>query len=114
MSRKIMQQALEALETLDAGDSYKTHNAATALRQAIAQAEKQEIVAFRHWIKVDNEMFPQLTLMPRTDKDEPLYTAPPRKPWVGLTEDEVFSCFAMPNMFALAHAVEIKLKDKNT
>lgn len=40
--------------------------------------------------------------------------APPRKPWVGLTEDEVFSCFAMPNMFALAHAVEIKLKDKNT
>jgi hypothetical protein len=41
-------------------------------------------------------------------------TSPPRKPWVGLTEDEIFSCFAMPDMFALAHAVEIKLKDKNT
>jgi hypothetical protein len=37
-----------------------------------------------------------------------------RKPWVGLTEDEIFSCFAMPDMFALAHAVETKLKEKNT
>ena len=30
-------QALEALETLDCGDSYKTHNAATALREALAE-----------------------------------------------------------------------------
>jgi hypothetical protein len=42
------------------------------------------------------------------------YAAPPRKPWVGLTEDEVFSCFAMLDMFALAHAIEAKLKEKNT
>ena len=44
MSIKAMKQALEALETLNSGDSYKTHNAATALRQAIAEAEKQEPV----------------------------------------------------------------------
>jgi predicted Fe-S protein YdhL (DUF1289 family) len=42
MSIETMKQALEALETLNSGDSYKTHNAATALRQAIEQAEKQE------------------------------------------------------------------------
>jgi hypothetical protein len=39
MSLSAMKQALEALETLNSGDSYKTHNAATALRQAIAEAE---------------------------------------------------------------------------
>jgi hypothetical protein len=46
MSISAMKQALEALETLNSGDSYKTHNAATALRQAIEQAEKQEPVAW--------------------------------------------------------------------
>ena len=46
MSIEAMKQALEALETLNSGDSYKTHNAATALRQAIAEAEKQEPVAW--------------------------------------------------------------------
>jgi hypothetical protein len=46
MSIEAMKQALEALETLNSGDSYKTHNAATALRQAIAEAEKQEAVAW--------------------------------------------------------------------
>jgi len=40
MSIEVMKQALEALETLNSGDSYKTHNAASALRQAIEEAEK--------------------------------------------------------------------------
>ena len=40
MSIEAMKQALEALETLNSGDSYKTHNAASALRQAIVEAEK--------------------------------------------------------------------------
>ncbi len=34
--RKAAEQALEALESLDCGDTYKTHNAASALRQALA------------------------------------------------------------------------------
>ena len=33
--RKAAEMALEALETLDVGDSYRTHNAASALRQAL-------------------------------------------------------------------------------
>jgi hypothetical protein len=45
MSKEAMKLALEALETLNSGDTYKTHNAATALRQAIEQAQKQEPVA---------------------------------------------------------------------
>ena len=34
-----MKLALEALETLPAGSSYKTHNAASALRQALEQPD---------------------------------------------------------------------------
>ena len=37
--REVMQMALDALETLNAGDSYKTHNAAKALRDRLAQPE---------------------------------------------------------------------------
>lgn len=37
--REAMKLALEALETLPAGSSYKTHNAASALRQVL-QKEK--------------------------------------------------------------------------
>ena len=37
--RKASEMALEALESLDVGDTYKTHNAASALRQALAQPD---------------------------------------------------------------------------
>ena len=48
----------------------------------------------------------------------PFYTAPPRKPWVGLTEDEqyqiVTQCGAMSADWQdFVIAVEQKLKDKN-
>jgi hypothetical protein len=50
----------------------------------------------------------------------PLYTAPPRKPWQGLTDDEIDACFedhgwASSAMYYLvANALEFKLKEKNT
>ena len=53
MSISAMKQALDVLETLNNGDSYKTHNAATALRQAIAEAE---------WIGLDKETMRNTTL----------------------------------------------------
>ena len=37
--RLAAEQALEALESLDCGDTYKTHNAASALRQALAEPD---------------------------------------------------------------------------
>jgi len=86
----------------------------TMLYTAPPQTEKQEIVAFRHWIKVDDEMFPQLTLMPRTDKDEPLYTAPPRKEWVGLTELEVKHYNNRLSGSNVAQEIESKLRERNT
>jgi hypothetical protein len=59
MSIETMKQALEALETLNSGDSYKTHNAATALRQALAEAEKQEPVQWATEAKLKEKNVPQ-------------------------------------------------------
>jgi hypothetical protein len=49
----------------------------------------------------------------------PLYTTPPQRTWVGLTIDEreqiQQECFGkVPHHVAFAHAVEAKLKEKNT
>ena len=48
---------------------------------------------------------------------EPLYTTPPQREWVGLTDDtEIFAISnTMPyaNRFEFARAIEAKLKEKN-
>lgn len=54
--RKAAEMALEALESLDCGDTYKTHNAASALRQALAEEaadyiEKRDNLS---WVKEKN------------------------------------------------------------
>ena len=37
-----------------------------------------------------------------------------KREWVGLTDEEVVECWARRNMFHIAHAIEAKLKEKNT
>lgn len=53
----------------------------------------------------------------------PLYTAPPRKPWIGLSETEIRGCtcecvdngtFTMACAIDFARALETTLKDRNT
>lgn len=41
-----------------------------------------------------------------------LYTAPPKKEWQGLTDEEIENCFEM-SMFGTCRAIEAKLKEKN-
>ena len=46
----------------------------------------------------------------------PLYTAPPQRPWVGLTDDEVYKiAFTLEGEHwkKIANAIESKLKEKN-
>ena len=95
MSRAIMQQALDALNTCDwdyDGDEnpYKTfdedlvNEAAAALQEALAEPEQ--------------------------------VTAPPRKPWVGLTEEEIatiFFNFANKGVVELTRVIEANFKRKN-
>jgi hypothetical protein len=138
-----MKQALEAFNQIDmAGIRYNEKpvecvgrlraiaiDAATGLRQAIEQAEKQEPVAWM-WLQNGNPVN-AFVMKPQIDEkyweergftNAPLYTAPPRKEWVGLTDfeinkitnspqpvDETSSGYVLP----FAKAIQAKLKEKN-
>jgi hypothetical protein len=49
-------------------------------------------------------------------KWQPLYTAPPKREWAGLTEDEMLELNRKyyPRTFEVMIATEEKLKEKNT
>ena len=135
MSIEVMKQALEALENpFRSAELKKTLNAAAALRQAIEQAEKQEPVA---WIEHErsgtgvthlhfNRRKPTLRDEVLNPVWTPLYTAPPRKEWVGLTDEELSKIYNdlytqytrddvnIADFILIARAIEAKLKEKNT
>jgi hypothetical protein len=119
MSIEAMKQALDALE--NKRHEYRAYQAITALRQAIEQAEKQEPVA---WItNFGSSSGPSVSLKPPSGGFfgviTPLYTTPPRKEWVGLTDDEILDLWIANHKDtgatdAFARAIEAKLKEKNT
>ncbi len=43
----------------------------------------------------------------------PLYTTPPKRPWVDLTEQEALDCFS-PNPVTHRKNIAVKIKEKNT
>jgi hypothetical protein len=45
--------------------------------------------------------------------DVPLYTAPPKREWVGLTDEDVDATVSRFARYELARAIEAKLKEKN-
>ena len=148
MSISAMKQALEALELEDLACRYEKDptpehiaDAITALRTAIAEAEKQEPVA---WQGLHDQTDLYYRKPPQTDV-RPLYTAPvmsekhgdfltkdrheffcPRcghccKDWVGLTDEEIKALSSwwpsydqMPALMTLARDIENSLKEKNT
>ena len=142
MSIKAMKQALEALEAVrwsrhleDARTIAK--NARYSLRQAIEQAEQwdtsdmahrpgglsveQEPVAWIHRIIKDGELLAtHVTQKPPEQYEKwwtsyPLYTAPPKREWVGLTSEELAQ-LTIDNAgypTRLTAAIEAKLKEKN-
>ena len=127
-SIEAMKQALEALNTCDWDydndeNAYKTfdegsvNKAAQALRQAIEQAEKQEPIAWGY--KDSHGDIVDCLSNKHKDYQVPLYTSPPRKEWVGLTDNELFESWVKTpaetdDRFAFARAIEAKLKEKNT
>jgi hypothetical protein len=142
MSLEVMKQALEALKEinkLSIGESAiclpaEIDTAMDALRQAIGQAEQDPIgdaqdrliaeqaqpVAWMY-VNKDGEC-EQIEFGPVPNDPEvtPLYTAPPKKEWEGLTEAERVDIIdieiTQPNddHFALAQSIEATLKEKNT
>ena len=136
--REAAEMALKNLQSLKANPnieiwSVEADNAITALRQALAQSE-QEPVSENKWKNV---------VVVFNDKDEPpitgneydgkvlnrwsknfdvyldgikghIYTTPPKREWVGLTdEDRQEFAAAQHKWEELCAAVEAKLKEKN-
>jgi hypothetical protein len=124
MSIEVMKQALEALEYDNPSGRSATIN---KLRQAIAEAEKQEPVVFHvHKSAIEENDFKEhvnFYVGPAPSEDfVTLYTAPQKREWVSLTDEEVNviidkeigfnSCWGPEEKFA--RAIEAKLKEKNS
>jgi hypothetical protein len=125
MSIDAMKQALEALENVrsyDKQDLYRLDEDITALRTAIAEAEKQEPVAWMYdFLNPDNrdEVIRDWTTQDYAEIERekgfnvrPLYTTP--RQWVGLTDQEVEQIANSEYEEAFVRLVEAKLKEKNT
>ena len=120
--RKAAEMALDAL------DMYREHDAENigladaayeALRQALAQPEQEPvgyvtIETISSWAKV-----PSIKWFKKPTQG-PLYTAPPKREWVGLTDEEIEECKingGLPhaiNWRLSVKVMEAKLKEKNT
>jgi hypothetical protein len=122
MSREIMQQALDALEyhTMQTRPINHTDKAIDALKAELAKPE-QEPVAWMVRDQVDGCRYPSASKNPAgsiNGESQPLYTAPSRKEWVGLTDEEKTSIFMQAEFNDLTErqmydVVEAKLKEKN-
>jgi hypothetical protein len=100
------------------------HDASKALRQAIAEAEKQEPVAYisnkrqRLNIELKPQTFVEIPTV--TDWEMPLYMKPSQRTWVGLTDEEILKFQdIVPNtlgydLIQFAKAIQTKLKELNT
>ena len=124
MTQEALRMALEALENGDVPTPKnvgKNLDAITAIKEALAQT--QEPVAWK--LPDKNVVFWEDT----KEVDEyhgfkptiPLYTTPPPRTWVGLTDDEVAQAmyradaiFTGPMQFKFAKEIEAKLKEKNS
>ena len=111
-----MKATLEmALEALTNPSVIAVQHAIELIKAELAkpeQAEKQEPVAW---------MLPEYgDVLPASQADGtgiyniPLYTAPPRKEWVGLTDKEIADFSNWLSCMNLVKAIEAKLKELNT
>lgn len=124
-----MKQVLEALEYYRSGEDYQptpASKAIPALRTAIAEASMQRLTDVQQ--EMEREPYGYFQYSPQLDawvlnrdsnKGVAFYTHPPRREWVGLTEEERLLLIAyephpMMNRMALVHATEAKLKEKNS
>jgi len=126
MDREAMQMALEALESdpISHAGIVSRKQAIAALRQALET--EQEPVAWitnggkgELWWHRSSKFDEEGNLIGPNPDDIPLYTAPPQREWVGLTDQEINSVCYKRDWTApwtdttFARAIEAKLKEKN-
>jgi hypothetical protein len=127
IDRALLKQALEALEfdgfrPEDATHRYYTTKAITALRAALEQ-EEQEPFGYI-WPTGRHPEFRYTQQMRDGVAGMPLYTHPPRREWVSLTEEEIATITKESargsairrdgtTSHRIARAIEAKLKERN-
>jgi len=132
MSREAIEEAIEVLEDasaemlMETGDKNYYIEAIAVLRQAL-ETEQEPFEywnAVEGWVKIDEvrEHFDAVgcgTIYKSAGEGRsPLYTAPPKKEWVGLTDQEVWQ--AIDNVLEgggwldVARVLEQAFKEKNT
>lgn len=101
-------------------DVQKIAAAITALRQALKQSAQQEPVAWMYESVCGNDFATRHKPPEYAKNIRPLYTTPPQREWVGLTDAEIGivsadiwgSVLIAPQSYqAFAHAIEAKLKE---
>ena len=130
MSREAMQMALEALESdpISHAGLVNRKQAITALRQALKT--EQEPVAWMHTTGTGHRYFRKKP-QDKVFNPQPVFTAPQKKPWVELTDEEIYATYdeavslvdaswdngfgTVGLMFPIAfyELLEAKLKEKN-
>ena len=121
--RKAAEMALETLEEINKfsiGENAiclpaEIDGAMEALRQALAQSEQEPVA----WVIEDGEVDYYTDVVAKIKPGTPLYTAPPKREWVGLTDKDKDAFWRADQMTSeewgeLFAAVEAKLKEKNT
>ena len=133
-NKQVLKLALEALEEIHVGNMTPMAEtnwikAITAIKEALAEPEPDP-VAMRYdydgygWLYIDNGS--GSNWREKIKNAEPLYTAPPKREWVGLTEEECdhlegLHLYAARNQVeawiegvpAFIDAIEAKLREKN-
>jgi hypothetical protein len=123
--KEALRLALEALKTID--DAMPFPVAKLAIKECTAALEaKDEPVAWR--IRCTDPMRDWVLMYryPKTEEQfsneeiQPLYTAPPQRTWVGLTDEEIrlqwsefWEAECHPWAIDFAQAIEAKLRSKN-
>ena len=117
--------ALEAIEFVhDTGDTQTfdmcyAKPALAAIKEALAQPEQEPVA----WMDEDGDVLSASVVSGKGLRNIPLYTTPPQRTWVGLTDEErndclvdadPCECLADPEAEELMRCIEAKLKEKNT
>jgi len=114
---EVLKQALDALEEVQEfmNTSDWFNDKVTSLRQAIAQLERQEPVAYLCENAVGHKYF-RWKKPTSIYKPIALYTHPPQRTWVGLTDEEHCDIWYKESLDWMEYgkAIEAKLKEKNT
>jgi len=127
MDREAIEEAIEVLEDASAEMLMETGNenyyseAIAILRQAL-ETEQEPVAWLKTWsdgsltvLKTKSHAFADHEL-------EPLYTAPPKREWVGLTDEEIQKVVSKKwwdwedlfDIEGFSRAIEAKLREKNT